>query len=154
MATDAIDRILGINGEGKIAELRGQKPKPAKKLQDCDLALCEPAAASEVAGDGGADLRGPRVLPGARHARSHLGARPGRAVARRRNDGQSGQSVGWVEGLGRFVAEARDLKLGRGRFPDDAEVILLYDMSHDHFDYAVNLACDWCSVWGYASFGE
>jgi hypothetical protein len=57
-----------------------------------------------------------------------------------------------VEGLGRFVAAARDLRLGWGRFPDDAEVIFLYDKGDGGFGYALNLACDWCSEWGYAPF--
>jgi hypothetical protein len=57
-----------------------------------------------------------------------------------------------VEGLGPFVAAARHLKLGWGQFPDGAEVIYLYDAADDGFGYAVNLACDWCSEWGYAPF--
>ncbi len=57
-----------------------------------------------------------------------------------------------VAGLGRFVASARDLKLGWGQFPDDAEVIYLYDNGDDGFGYAVNLVCDWYSEWGYAPF--
>jgi hypothetical protein len=59
-----------------------------------------------------------------------------------------------VDGLGRFVAAARDLKLGWGRFPDDAEVIFLYDRADNWFGYAVNL--DWTdgSEWGHAPFGE
>ena len=58
-----------------------------------------------------------------------------------------------VEGLGRLVAAANDLKLGWGQFPDGAEVIFLYDKADACFGYAVNLACDWCSEWGYAPFG-
>src|SRR5690242_3671695 len=59
-----------------------------------------------------------------------------------------------VEGFGRFVAAARDLRLGWGRFPDDAEVIYLYDRADDCFGYAVNL--DWPdgSEWGYAPFAD
>ena len=68
--------------------------------------------------------------------------RDGVEVARRR-----------VEGLGHFVGEARDLKLGWGQFPDDAEVIYLYDAGDGGFGYALNLACGWCSEWGYAPFG-
>jgi hypothetical protein len=58
-----------------------------------------------------------------------------------------------VEGLGRFVAAARDLRLGWGQFPDGAEVIYVYDKGDECFGYAVNLACDWSSEWGYAPFG-
>jgi hypothetical protein len=47
-----------------------------------------------------------------------------------------------VEGLGRFVAAAPDLRLGWGQFPDDAEVIFLYDKGDGCFGYALNLACD------------
>jgi hypothetical protein len=36
--------------------------------------------------------------------------------------------------LGRFVAAARDLKLGWGRFPDGAEVVYLYDAGDGGFD--------------------
>jgi hypothetical protein len=57
-----------------------------------------------------------------------------------------------VEGLGRFATAERDLTLGWGQFPDGAEVIFLYDKGDDNFGYAVNLACDWCSEWGYAPF--
>ena len=67
--------------------------------------------------------------------------RAGAEVARRR-----------VAGLGRFVAAARELKLGWGQFPDGAEVIYLYDKADGGFGYAVNLACNWCSEWGYAPF--
>jgi hypothetical protein len=57
-----------------------------------------------------------------------------------------------VDGLSWFVANARTLKLGWGQFPDDAEVIYLYDQGDDSFGYAVNL--DWPdgSEWGYAPF--
>ena len=57
--------------------------------------------------------------------------RDGVEVARRR-----------AEGLGRFVAAARDLTLGWGRLPDDAEVIYLYDAGDDG-----------CREWGSAPFG-
>ena len=57
-----------------------------------------------------------------------------------------------VVGLGRFVAAARDLKLGWGQFPDDAEVIYLYDAGDGGFGYALNLSCGWCGEWGYAPF--
>src|SRR5262249_37829733 len=57
-----------------------------------------------------------------------------------------------VHGFGRFATSPKDLKLGWGRFPDDAEVIFVYDRADDLFGYALNLACDWCSEWGYALF--
>jgi hypothetical protein len=67
--------------------------------------------------------------------------RDGREVVRRE-----------VERLGRFVAAARDLKLGWEQVPDDAEVIYLYDKADSGFGYAVNL--DWPdgSEWGYSPF--
>jgi hypothetical protein len=46
-----------------------------------------------------------------------------------------------VDGLGRFVTGARDLALGWGQFPDQMEVIYLYDKDDACFGYAVNL--DW-----------
>jgi hypothetical protein len=58
-----------------------------------------------------------------------------------------------VEGLGQFAAEARNLKLGWGRFPDGAEVVYLYDADDGGYGYAINLACDWCSEWGHAPCG-
>jgi hypothetical protein len=42
-----------------------------------------------------------------------------------------------VEGLGRFVAAARQLKLGWGQLPDDAEVIYLCDAGDGGFGAAV-----------------
>jgi hypothetical protein len=68
----------------------------------------------------------------------------------RRNDEEIARRT--VDGLGRFVASAKDLKLGWGQFPDDAEVIFLYDKGDSCFGYAVNL--DWAdgSEWGYAPF--
>jgi hypothetical protein len=56
-----------------------------------------------------------------------------------------------VEGLGKFVEKARDLKLGWGRFPD-FEVIYFYDKADDNFGYGLNLQDEWCSEWGYAPF--
>ena len=44
-----------------------------------------------------------------------------------------------VEGLGRFVGAARELKLGWGEFPDGAEVVYLYDAGDGGFGYALNL---------------
>lgn len=59
-----------------------------------------------------------------------------------------------VEGLGWFATAAGDLRLGWGRFPDDAEVIFLYDRGDACFGYAVNL--DWPdgSEWGYAPIAD
>jgi hypothetical protein len=50
------------------------------------------------------------------------------------------------------VAAARDLTLGWRRFPDDAEVIYLYDRADTCFGCAINL--DWSdgSEWGCAPF--
>jgi hypothetical protein len=44
--------------------------------------------------------------------------------------------------------------VGWGQFPDDAEVVYLYDKADGCFGYAVNL--DWTdgSEWGYAPFAE
>ena len=50
-------------------------------------------------------------------------------------------------------ASRRTMTPGWGRFPDGAEVISLYDTGDEGFGDAVNLACDWCSEWGYALFG-
>jgi hypothetical protein len=69
-----------------------------------------------------------------------------------RDGGRSARRT--VDGLARFVAAARDLQLGWGQFPDDAEVIYLYDKGDDCFGYALNLACDWSSEWGYAPFAD
>ena len=68
---------------------------------------------------------------------------------------RDGAEVAWrrVDGLGRFVAAARELKLGWGAFPDGAEVVYLYDAGDEGFGYALNLSCDGCSEWGYAPFG-
>ena len=57
-----------------------------------------------------------------------------------------------VEGLGAFVARAKDLRTGWGEFPDGMEVIYLYDRGDDNFGYAVNLQDEHCSEWGYAPF--
>ena len=51
------------------------------------------------------------------------------------------------------LAARPGFRLGWGRFPDDAEVIYLYDAGDGGFGYALNLACGWCSEWGYAPFG-
>jgi hypothetical protein len=67
---------------------------------------------------------------------------------------QDGQDVARrsVDGLGGFVAVARDLKLGWGQFPDDVEVFYLYDRVDGLFGYAIDH--DWPdgSEWGYAPF--
>jgi hypothetical protein len=57
-----------------------------------------------------------------------------------------------VEGIGNFTAAAKDLRLGWGKFPDDAEVIYAYDRADACFGFAINL--DWPdgSEWGYAPF--
>jgi hypothetical protein len=57
-----------------------------------------------------------------------------------------------VDGLGMFVSSAKDLRLGWGQFPDNAEVIFLHDKGDDCFGYAVNV--DWAdgSEWGYVPF--
>lgn len=55
-------------------------------------------------------------------------------------------------GLGAFVAKAKALRLGWGRFPDGMEVIYLYGRADDNFGYAVNLDAPQCSEWGYAPF--
>ncbi len=57
-----------------------------------------------------------------------------------------------VTGLGKFVKQAKDLKLGWGRFEDEFEVVYLYDTGDEHFGYGVNLSDEWCSEWGYAPF--
>ena len=57
-----------------------------------------------------------------------------------------------VEGLGAFVERAKDLRTGWGQFPDGMEVIYLYDRGDDNFGYAVNLAREDFSEWGYAPF--
>jgi hypothetical protein len=57
-----------------------------------------------------------------------------------------------VDGLGAFVTRARDLKIGWGQFPDEAEVLYLYDKGDGCFGYAINLADDWLSEWGYSPF--
>lgn len=54
-----------------------------------------------------------------------------------------------VEGLGRFVAGARDFRLGWAELPDFG-VVYLYDVADEGFGYAVNLADPWLSEWGYA----
>lgn len=57
-----------------------------------------------------------------------------------------------VDGLARFAASASDLAVGWGQFPDGAEVLSLYGKADGGFGYALNLACGWCSEWGYAPF--
>ena len=57
-----------------------------------------------------------------------------------------------VNGLGAFVAKARELRCGWGQFPDGMEVIYLYDRGDDNFGYAVNLQVPDFSEWGYAPF--
>ena len=57
-----------------------------------------------------------------------------------------------VEGLGRFVVAARDLKLGWGEFPDGAEVLYLYDAGDGGFGFALNISWPDGSEWGFAPF--
>ena len=58
-----------------------------------------------------------------------------------------------VDGLSDFVANAKDLKLGWGKFPDgDLGVVYLYDKADDKFGYAFNLDDPEMSEWGYAPF--
>jgi hypothetical protein len=54
-------------------------------------------------------------------------------------------------GIGRVVGRARDLRLGWAVF-DDVEVVYVSDTAADHFGYAVNLATEDFSAWGYAPF--
>lgn len=56
-----------------------------------------------------------------------------------------------ARGLGHFVGRARDLRLGWAVF-DDFEVVYVYDKADDNFGYAVNLAIEHYSEWGYAPF--
>ncbi len=64
------------------------------------------------------------------------------------------ETVGMQRPAG-FVGEhePRDFRLGWGRFPDDAEVIFLYDKGDDGFGYAINLDRPDGPEWGYAPFG-
>ena len=57
-----------------------------------------------------------------------------------------------VNGLGAFVAQAKDLRTSWGHFPDGMEVIYVYDQAADNFGYAVNLQTAQRSEWGYAPF--
>jgi len=59
-----------------------------------------------------------------------------------------------IPGFQSWYAERfeRKISLGWGVFPDDAEVIFLYDKADDYFGYALNLDCDWCSEWGTSPF--
>ena len=50
-----------------------------------------------------------------------------------------------------FLQQAKELRLGWGKLPDD-EVIYIYDKADDNFGYAVNLYDPNCSEWGYAPF--
>lgn len=59
-----------------------------------------------------------------------------------------------VDGLGAFIATAKALRTGWGRFPDGMEVLYVYDKGDDNFGYAVNLQDEHCSEWGYAPFGR
>jgi hypothetical protein len=50
------------------------------------------------------------------------------------------------------LAQQPGLRLGWGRFQDDAEVIYLYDTEDGNFGYAINLSDPGLSEWGYAPF--
>ena len=50
------------------------------------------------------------------------------------------------------LSERPGFRIGWGRYPDDAEVIYLYDRDDDNFGYAINLTAPDCSEWGYAPF--
>ena len=50
------------------------------------------------------------------------------------------------------LAQQPGIRLGWGRFPDDAEVLYLYDSDDGNFGYAFNLSDPGLSEWGYAPF--
>ena len=50
------------------------------------------------------------------------------------------------------LAARPGFRLGRGRFPDGAGVLYLYDAGDGGFGYAVNLTAPGCSRWGDAPF--
>ena len=53
-----------------------------------------------------------------------------------------------VEGLGRIVPVARDLPLGRGRFPDRVAAVSRRDADDGGVGSAIKLASAACSEWG------
>lgn len=55
----------------------------------------------------------------------------------------------WQAWVGKRV---RQISVGWGKFPDDAECLYLYDKKDGYFGYAINLDCDWCSEYGTAPF--
>ena len=57
-----------------------------------------------------------------------------------------------VDGLGRHIGRATDLKIGWARLPD-FEVIYVYDRADGCFGYALNVTAGDLSEWGYAPFG-
>ncbi len=59
-----------------------------------------------------------------------------------------------VPGLARWVASARELKVGWGRFPDGAEAVILYDADDGGYGFAFNVTAPQCSGWGYAPWGR
>lgn len=58
-----------------------------------------------------------------------------------------------IDGLGEFVQEAEDLRLGWAELPD-FEVIYIYDLDDDRFGYGINLSSPRLSEWGYAPFTD
>jgi hypothetical protein len=58
-----------------------------------------------------------------------------------------------VDGLGRFIAGAGDLRIGWAQLPD-FEAVYLYDKLDSGFGYAVNLDWPGGSEWGYSPFAE
>ena len=56
-----------------------------------------------------------------------------------------------VAGLGRFLAGARDLRLGWAELPD-FDLVYLWDAGDGGFGFAVNVDDHGISEWGYAPF--
>jgi hypothetical protein len=52
------------------------------------------------------------------------------------------------------LAARPGFRVGWARFPDDAEVLYLYDRDDDGFGYALNVDYPDCSEWGYSPFGD
>jgi hypothetical protein len=52
------------------------------------------------------------------------------------------------------LAQSPRLRIGWGRFPDDAEAIYCYDSEDGNFGYAFNLSDPALSEWGYAPFAS
>jgi hypothetical protein len=60
------------------------------------------------------------------------------------------QPVPLIDGrsIGRFAAEAEDLRIGWGRLPTGDEVIVLFDGRQPRLAYTVNLLDPTLSAWG------